>query len=344
MAIKDVMDALRDEVINNSRLSELVKDIKLIGRTLEVVYRLPQKGLEEDIVEKTRNALEKVADVEDVKVRFVEDIPAQPVMGAPAFTKRRVPGIKHLIAVGSGKGGVGKSTVSANLALALSKLGYRVGLLDADIYGPSIPTIMGVKGQRVHVDENNRIIPLEKYGIKLLSIGFLLPSEDTPVIWRGPMLMKALTQFLFDVNWGELDYLVLDLPPGTGDVQLTLAQNVHMGGAVVVTTPQDVALADVKKAVAMFREVEIPVLGVIENMAYFVCPESRKKYYIFGKGKVAEFATAYGLKILGSIPIDPELSETSDLGVPVVESHPDSDTARAFLSIAKLISDITERR
>lgn len=344
MAIKDIMDSLRDVAIENSRLSELVKDIKLIGSTLEIVYRLPQKGLEEEIVEKTQRALESVPDVEDVRIRFVEDIPAQPVMGAPAFTRRRVPGVKHLIAVGSGKGGVGKSTVSVNLALALSKLGYKVGLLDADIYGPSVPTLLGIKGERVHVDDENKIIPIEKYGLKTLSIGFLLPSEDTPVIWRGPMLMRALTQFLFDVRWGELDFLVLDLPPGTGDVQLTLAQNVYMSGALVVTTPQDVALADVKKAVAMFKEVNIPVLGVIENMAYFVCPDSGKRYYIFGKGKVPQFAAAYGLKILGSIPIDPELSETSDMGIPVVESHPDSETARAFIGIAKLISDILQRR
>ncbi|MFN3870893.1 MAG: Mrp/NBP35 family ATP-binding protein [Aquificaceae bacterium] len=344
MAIKDIMDSLRDVAIENSRLSELVKDIKLIGSTLEIVYRLPKKGLEEEIVEKTQRALESVPDVEDVRIRFVEDIPAQPVMGAPAFTRRRVPGVKHLIAVGSGKGGVGKSTVSVNLALALSKLGYKVGLLDADIYGPSIPTLLGIKGERVHVDDENKIIPIEKYGLKTLSIGFLLPSEDTPVIWRGPMLMRALTQFLFDVRWGELDFLVLDLPPGTGDVQLTLAQNVYMSGALVVTTPQDVALADVKKAVAMFKEVNIPVLGVIENMAYFVCPDSGKRYYIFGKGKVPQFAAAYGLKILGSIPIDPELSETSDMGIPVVESHPDSETARAFIGIAKLISDILQRR
>ena len=344
MAVKDVMDALREATVNDTNLSELVKDIKLVGKTLEIVYRLPNKGMEEVLVEKTKEALKNVPDVEDVRVRFVEDVLARPVMGAPMFTRRRVPGIKHLIAVGSGKGGVGKSTVSANLALALSKLGYRVGLLDADIYGPSIPTIMGVKGGRVEVDQNNKIVPLEKFGIKLLSIGFLLPSEDTPVIWRGPMLMKALTQFLFDVNWGELDYLVLDLPPGTGDVQLTLAQNVHISGALVVTTPQDVALADVKKAVAMFKEVQIPVIGVVENMAYFVCPDSGKKYYVFGKGRVAEFATSYGLKILGSIPIDPELSETSDKGEPVVVSHPDTDTAKAFVGIAKLVSEITERR
>lgn len=344
MAVKDIMDALREEVVDSYRLSELVKDIKLIGKVLEVVYRLPKKELEQDIVEKTRSALENLPDIDELKIRFVEDVPAQPVMGAPIFTRRRVPGIKHLIAVGSGKGGVGKSTVSANLALALKKLGYRVGLLDADMYGPSIPTILGIKGERVHVDETNKLIPLEKYGIKVLSIGFLLPSEDTPVIWRGPMLMKALTQFLFDVKWGEMDYLVMDLPPGTGDVQLTLAQNVYMDGAVVVTTPQDVALADVKKAVAMFREVQIPVLGVIENMAYFVCPETGKKYYIFGKGKVAQFATAYGLKVLGSIPIDPQVAETSDLGVPIVESAPESETAKAFVGIAKLIADISERR
>ncbi len=339
MAVKDIMDALRDEVVDGYRLSELVKDIKLIGKVLEVVYRLPKKELETDIVERTRSALENLPDIDELRIRFVEDIPAQPVMGQPVFTRRRVPGIKHLIAVGSGKGGVGKSTVSANLALALKKLGYRVGLLDADMYGPSIPTILGIKGERVHVDETNRLVPLEKYGIKVLSIGFLLPSEDTPVIWRGPMLMRALTQFLFDVQWGELDYLVMDLPPGTGDVQLTLAQNVYMDGAVVVTTPQDVALADVKKAVAMFKEVQIPVLGVIENMAYFVCPDTGKKYYIFGKGRVAEFATTYGLKLIGSIPIDPQVAETSDLGMPIVESAPESDTAKAFLGIAKIISE-----
>ncbi len=342
MAVKDIMDALGDKSIDGLRLSELVKDIKLIGGVLEVVYRLPRKGLERDIHDLTMQALSSVSDVKDVKIRFVEEAP--PPSTQSVFTKRKVPGVKHLIVVGSGKGGVGKSTVSANLALALSKLGYRVGLLDADIYGPSIPTILGIKGQRVSVDEDNRLIPLEKYNLKTLSIGFLLPSEDTPIIWRGPMLMKALTQFLFDVNWGELDFLVLDLPPGTGDVQLTLAQNVEMDGAIIVTTPQDVALADVKKATAMFREVQIPILGVVENMSYFVCPDSGKKYHIFGKGRVLEFATNYGIKVLGSIPIDPELAESSDKGVPIVESHPESETAKAFLSIAKLISDETLRR
>ncbi|MFN3813932.1 MAG: Mrp/NBP35 family ATP-binding protein, partial [Aquificaceae bacterium] len=295
MAVKDIMDALKEELVDGKRLSEFVKDIKFIGSTLELVYRLPKKGLEDEIRQRTYKSLESVPDVKSINLRFVEETPTAQTV----FTRKHVPLVKHLIVVGSGKGGVGKSTVSANLALALSDMGYKVGLLDADIYGPSIPTLLGLKGGRVSVDESNRIVPLEKYGIKVLSIGFLLPSEDTPIIWRGPMLMKALTQFLFDVKWGEMDILLLDLPPGTGDVQLTLAQNVEISGAVVVTTPQDVALADVKKATAMFKEVDIPIFGIIENMAYFVCPESNKKYYIFGRGKVLEFATSYGLRVLG---------------------------------------------
>ncbi|NPA42332.1 MAG: Mrp/NBP35 family ATP-binding protein [Aquificae bacterium] len=350
MAVKDIMDALRSETLQDLGLSEnlaqLVKDIKLIGTELDVLLYLPKAGLEDVLRAKVEKAVAGLPDVDRVKVRFAQGSPQQskpqqgpqiPV-GQPAFAKRKVPGVRHLIAVGSGKGGVGKSTVSANLALALSKLGYKVGLLDADIYGPSIPTLLGLKGERATVNERNKIVPVEKFGIKVLSIGFMLPSEDTPVIWRGPMLMKALTQFLFDVEWGELDYLILDLPPGTGDVQLTLAQNVDISGAIVVTTPQDVALADVKKATSMFKEVQIPVLGVIENMAYFVCPETGNRYYIFGKGKTAEFASAYGLKILGSIPIDPVVAEKSDEGEPVVVSAPESEVSKAFIGIAKLVA------
>ena len=350
MAVKDIMDALRGESLEDlglkENLAQLVKDIKLIGSELDVLLYLPKTGLEDVLRAKVEKALSDIPDVQRVSVKFASAPPQQTQpqqapqmpMGQPAFTKRSVPGVRHLIAVGSGKGGVGKSTVAANLALALAKLGYRVGLLDADIYGPSVPTLLGLKGERATVNERNRIVPVEKFGIKVLSIGFMLPSEETPVIWRGPMLMKALTQFLFDVEWGELDYLILDLPPGTGDVQLTLAQNVNISGAIVVTTPQDVALADVKKATSMFKEVQIPVLGVIENMAYFICPSDKKKYYIFGKGKTAEFASAYGLKILGSIPIDPEVAEKSDEGEPVVVSNPDSEVARAFYGIARIIA------
>jgi len=350
MAVKDIMDALRSESLEDiglkENLAQLVKDIKLVGSELDVLLYLPKSGLESVLRSKVESALSDIPDVEKVNVKFASAPPQQaqpqgtPQMpaGQPAFTKRKVPGVKHLIAVGSGKGGVGKSTVSVNLALALAKLGYKVGLLDADIYGPSVPTLLGLKGERATVNERNKILPVEKFGIKVLSIGFMLPSEDTPVIWRGPMLMKALTQFLFDVEWGELDYLILDLPPGTGDVQLTLAQNVAISGAVVVTTPQDVALADVKKATSMFKEVQIPVLGVVENMAYFVCPETQNKYYIFGKGKTAAFASSYGLKILGSIPIDPEVAEKSDEGEPVVVSNPDSEVGRAFFGIAKIVA------
>ncbi len=344
MAVKEIMDAFRNKTVDQWKLSDLVKDIRLIGGLLEVVYRLPKKDLEKVIEDATRQVVQSLSDVQNLKIRFVEESVPEQAFGQTVFSRRKVDGVKNILVVGSGKGGVGKSTVSANLALALSKLGYKVGLLDADIYGPSIPTILGIKGERVSVDESNKIIPLERYNIKTLSIGFLLPSEDTPIIWRGPMLMKALTQFLFDVRWGDLDFLVLDLPPGTGDVQLTLAQNVEIEGAVIVTTPQDVALADVKKAASMFKEVQIPIVGVIENMSYFVCPETNKKYYIFGKGKTVEFANRYGTKVLGAIPIDPEIAETSDMGMPVVESHPDSEVSKAFLSIAKLVANEILRR
>jgi ATP-binding protein involved in chromosome partitioning len=344
MAVKDIMEAFRNKDLSDigvkENLAQLVKDIKLIGEELNLVLYLPKPGIEGLLRDKVHEALSGIREVKSIKVMFADSPPPQqqaPV-GQPAFTRRPVPGVKHLIAIGSGKGGVGKSTVAVNLALALRNLGYRTGLLDADIYGPSVPTLMGIKGERITVSERNKLVPIEKFGIKVLSIGLMLPSEDTPVIWRGPMLMKALTQFLFDTEWGELDWLVLDLPPGTGDVQLTLAQNVEMSGAVVVTTPQDVALADVKKATSMFREVNVPVVGVIENMAYFICPETGNRYYIFGKGRVAEFATSYGLKILGSIPIDPEVAERSDRGEPVVVFRPDSEVARAFVGIAKIIA------
>jgi ATP-binding protein involved in chromosome partitioning len=350
MAVKDIMDALRNESLEDlgiqANLAQLVKDIKLVGKELNIVVGVDKPDLQGIVRDRIHKALESTQDIERVNIKFTtappprESSQAQPQMpvGQPAFTKRSVPGVRNILVVGSGKGGVGKSTVSANLALSLAKLGFKVGLLDADIYGPSIPTLLGIKGERVEVNDRNKIVPIEKFGIKVLSIGLMLPSEDTPVIWRGPMLMKALTQFLFDVEWGELDYLILDLPPGTGDVQLTLAQNVKIEGAIIVTTPQDVALADVRKATSMFKEVDIPIVGVVENMAYFVCPESGNKYYIFGKGKTAVFATTYGLRVLGSIPIEPRVAEKSDEGEPIVISEPGSEAAGVFVSIAKVIA------
>ncbi len=343
MAIKEIIEALKSKDLRDlglkENLAQLVKDIKLLGKELDLLLYLPRPGLEDVLKSKVEDALAQMSYVEKVNVKF-SGSPPQGIgqsVAQPTFAKRRVPGVKYLIAIGSGKGGVGKSTVSANLAVTLANLGYKVGLLDADVYGPSIPTILGLKGERVSLNERNKLIPLERFGVKVLSIGFMLPSEDTPVIWRGPMLMKALTQFLFDVEWEDLDFLILDLPPGTGDVQLTLAQNTEVTGALVVTTPQDVALADVRKTTVMFREVGIPLLGVIENMAYFICPDSGKKYFIFGKGKTAEFATAYGIKVLGSIPIDPDVSERSDKGEPITAFVPDSPVSKAFRSIGELL-------
>ena len=244
-----------------------------------------------------------------------------------------VPAVKSIVLVMSGKGGVGKSTVAANLALSLKKLGARVGLLDADIYGPSIPTMFGVHGQPL--TDGQKIRPHERHGIKLMSIGFLIDDPKSAVVWRGPMLHGALLQFLKDVDWGELDVLLLDLPPGTGDVALTLAQRVRSTGAVIVTTPQEIALQDVYKSVSMAKKVGIPVLGVVENESYFVCDGCEKRHELFGAGggqKIAEFAEA---PLLGQIPLVPAVREWGDAGTPVVEASPGSVAGKAFLDVAE---------
>lgn len=314
-------------------LRDITRDVEIDQNGNLVLHIfLPRRGVEDILKIKLMNALGDIEGLNSVKVRFYTaqagqpqqppqgGMPQIPTLGPGLPPKRKIPGIKRVILVGSGKGGVGKSTVAANLAVALKKAGYKVGLLDADIYGPSVPTILGLKNAVVSVNDNQKILPVEKNGLKVLSIGFMLPNEETPVIWRGALLMKAIQQFMFDVDWGELDYLVVDLPPGTGDVQLTLAQNLILDGAIVVTTPQDVALADVKKAVAMFEELGVPVLGLVENMAYFVCPNCGERSYIFGKGRVEEYAKRKGLEILAQIPTEPSVSEASDRGEPVVEA------------------------
>jgi ATP-binding protein involved in chromosome partitioning len=260
----------------------------------------------------------------------------------PASADDPLTGVKHVILVMSGKGGVGKSTTATNLAMALSKRGYRTGLLDADIYGPSIPTMLGVTGRPVSAD-GKTIEPLERFGIKLMSIGFLLDDPKSAVIWRGPMLHGALQQFLKDVAWGELDYLVLDLPPGTGDVALSLAQRTSVTGAVIVTTPQNVATDDVFKSVSMCVKVDIPVLGVIENMSWFIDPAGIK-HELFGKGggqAVAEFAKA---PLLGQVPLDQTVREWGDKGTPVVQAAPDSPIARAFLDLADKLVEVVAAR
>jgi ATP-binding protein involved in chromosome partitioning len=253
-----------------------------------------------------------------------------------------VPEVKNVVLVMSGKGGVGKSTVATNLALALSRMGARVGLLDADIYGPSIPTMLGINGRPMSNGQN--IQPLERFGVKLMSIGFLLEDEKSAVVWRGPMLHGALLQFLKDVAWGSLDFLLLDLPPGTGDVALTLSQKVRASGAVVVTTPQEVALQDVYKSVSMCQKVGIPILGVVENQSYFVCDACEKRHELFGSGggkKVADYAEA---PLLGQIPLNPSVREWGDAGTPVVEAAPGSPAARAFVEVAERLIETLRTR
>jgi ATP-binding protein involved in chromosome partitioning len=240
-----------------------------------------------------------------------------------------------IIAVASGKGGVGKSTVAVNLALGLQTLGYKVGLLDADIYGPSVPRLLGIT-EKPEAD-GGKLAPIVKLGLKTMSIGFLV-EEDTPMIWRGPMVQSALTQMMNDVSWAPLDILVIDMPPGTGDAQLTIAQRVPLKGAVIVSTPQDIALIDARKGLAMFRKTQVPVLGIVENMSTFVCPHCGHESHIFGHGGARETARALAAPFLGEIPLVSSIRETSDAGTPIVAAAPDSPEAKAFLLIAKEVA------
>ncbi|MGZ3769812.1 MAG: Mrp/NBP35 family ATP-binding protein [Bdellovibrio sp.] len=262
-------------------------------------------------------------------------------MSAPnPFEKQTpIPGVKHIIAISSGKGGVGKSTVATNLAMALGKKS-KVGLLDADVYGPSIPRMLGSLGQKPTINsETNQLEPITRYGIKLMSIGFLV-EEGAAVVWRGPMLFKAMDQFLRDVHWGELDYLLVDLPPGTGDIQLTLAQKVPVAGAVVVSTPQNVALLDVKKAVDMFQRVNIPILGLVENMSYMINPANGEKMQLFPKGEIDSYADSKGIKKIGEVPFNPSVGLACEAGIPIVEANSNGAEAQEFMKIADRLREV----
>ena len=251
--------------------------------------------------------------------------------------KNLLPTVKATVVVGSGKGGVGKSTVAANLACAAAKLGLRVGLLDADIHGPSMAMMFGISEDPTGTPDG-KILPLEKYGLKLMSMGFLI-EEDRPVIWRGPMLNKALMQFLADVAWGDLDLLIIDLPPGTGDTQISLIQNAKVAGAVVVSTPQDVAFLDAKKAIGLFQTVQVPILGLIENMSAFICPNCKHETHVFGNGGVRAAAARMSIPFLGEVPLDLEICEGSDKGVPIVVGHSGSPQSQVFLDIAQRLRE-----
>ncbi len=259
------------------------------------------------------------------------------------LNNKLLPNVKYKIAVASGKGGVGKSTVSVNLALGLAKLGAKVGLLDADIYGPSIPLMMGITGKsQIYQNEGtNKMIPLENYGIKLMSIGFLI-DDDNPVVWRGPMASGALKQFMSDVDWGELDYLIYDLPPGTGDIQLTLVQTIPLTGAIIVTTPQEVSLIDAKKGLKMFDKVNVPVFGIIENMSYFIAPDTGNRYDIFGKEGGKNLASKLNTNFLGEIPIDPRICDGGDKGKPIVYDIPETDESKIIINVAQRLVQLVE--
>jgi ATP-binding protein involved in chromosome partitioning len=314
--------------------SELVKDVRALDGIVQVTLAGPDPGgpTRQALGRAVRDAVGTLEGVTGVEVRWADEVSAR----TPG-PEDPMPAVRNVVLVMSGKGGVGKSTVATNLTLALARMGYRVGLLDADIYGPSIPTMLGVSGRPVSLDGKS-IEPLSRFGIKLMSIGFLLEDPHAAVIWRGPMLHGALQQFMKDVNWGELDYVVMDLPPGTGDVALTLSQRVKATGAVVVTTPQAVATDDVYKSVSMCQKVNIPILGVVENMSYFL-DSAGVRHELFGKGggqAIAEFA---GAPLLGQLPIEQVVREWGDRGTPVVQALPHSPMARNFYEVAERLGD-----
>ena len=263
--------------------------------------------------------------------------PQPPASGSPMSKQSNIPGIAAIIAVASGKGGVGKSTTALNLALALRDLGLRVGLLDADIYGPSVPRLTGIR-EKPQLNDDKKMVPIARFGLAIMSIGFLV-EEETAMIWRGPMVMSAITQMLRDVAWGTLDILVVDMPPGTGDAQLTLAQNVPLKGAIIISTPQDLSLIDARRGLAMFRKVNVPVLGIIENMSYFQCPQCGTRSDIFGHGGARHEAERLAVPFLGEIPLHISIRATSDAGTPVVESEPDGPYAAIYRAIGQKVRD-----
>jgi ATP-binding protein involved in chromosome partitioning len=357
-ALSGVIDPDTGKDVVSSRLIQgLVVRDDHVGFSVEVA---PERGpAMEPLRRQCEEAVRKIPGVLSVTVVLTAHRPAPkappPPPPAPAHnhdhghgrarpTVRHgplnIPGVAAIVAVASGKGGVGKSTVAVNIALGLARLGRRVGLLDADIYGPSIPRMLGIKGKpdvETEGGQAKKLKPMQNYGIKTMSIGFLV-DEETPMIWRGPMVQSALTQMKTDVAWGELDVMIVDMPPGTGDAQLTMAQRVPLTGAIIVSTPQEIALIDARKGYAMFDKTHVPILGIVENMSYFVSPGSGEKSYIFGQGGARLMAEKLGCEFLGEVPLHMAVRETSDAGTPIVATQPESEEARIFIAIAEKVS------
>src|SRR5437868_15073632 len=337
--IKEALKAVKYPGFSRDIVSfGLVKGIQIDGGavTVQLALATNEPAIPQAIKTEAEQILRALPGVENARVLI--DIHAPPAgAGAAGIGTTRIEGIKHVIAIASGKGGVGKSTVAANLAVALEKTGARVGLCDCDIYGPSISLMFGTR-DRPTATEENRIIPIEQYNLKLMSMGFLL-DDAAPALFRGPMVTRYTQQFLRQVEWGELDYLVLDLPPGTGDIQLTIVQTVALAGAIIVTTPQEVALIDARKAATMFDKVNVPVLGLIENMSYFVSPSDNQRYEIFGSGGGQREAKRLRVPLLGQIPIDIATREAGDRGLPITGQDPQSPVATEFIKIAKFLRE-----
>jgi ATP-binding protein involved in chromosome partitioning len=334
-AVLDALRQIKDPDLHKDIVTlGFIKDLSLSDGNVSfrIVLTTPACPVKAEMESAARELVGAIPGVTSVNVTMDAEVPKGRGLG----DKVSVPGVKNIVAVSSGKGGVGKSTVAVNLAVALAQDGARVGLMDADVYGPNVPIMLGAADARPEV-EMNKLIPVEACGVKLISMAVLQPG-DKPLIVRGPILHGLVKQFLSDVKWGELDYLIVDMPPGTGDVQLSLAQLVPVQGAVLVTTPQEVALIDVRRALRMFETVQVPVLGIIENMSYFIAPDTGNRYDIFGKGGGERLASQYGVPFLGSVPIGIEVREGGDTGVPVVIGQPGSPQAVAFRKVAEEVA------
>jgi ATP-binding protein involved in chromosome partitioning len=331
-AVLDALKAVRDPDLNRDIVTlGFIKNLKIDDGHVMFGIELttPACPVKDQMRDQARAAVMRVPGVTTVDVQMTARV--REAVGADG-SRASLPGVKNVIAVGAGKGGVGKTTVAVNLAIALAQCGSKVGIIDGDIYGPNVPIMLGMKTQLV--TDGQKIVPAEKYGLQVISMGFLT-GDDAPIIWRGPMLHGALQQFFREVRWADLDYLVVDLPPGTGDIALSLSQTVPVAGAIVVTTPQQVSLADSRRAVAMYKKLNIPTLGIVENMSYFTCPNCSHEADIFGHGGGERMASELNVPFLGRIPIYQPIREGSDTGVPLLVSEPESPAARAFMAAAE---------